>query len=107
MAERGDGEAHLAGRGVRKGSYGLAEDKWRKPARGTSAVRRPATQEGCRVLQCLTRGLGGPQDNVFGIMNLTQAAELGSNVAAFLLGQAFFSGTYGLPKDNVRARFTG
>ena len=38
-------------------------------------------------------------------MNLTQAAELGSDLGAFVLGEAFFRGTDGLPKDPVRARY--
>ena len=106
MAERGDGEAmHLLGLGYEKGSYGLAEDEVEARAwyERSAATRDPRGLSSFG--KCLTRGLGGPKDNVFGIMNLTQAAELGSNVAAFLLGQAFFSGTYGLPKDNVRARY--
>ena len=53
----------------------------------------------------LLRGIGGPEDNVFGIMNVTQAAGLGSDVAAFILGFAFFEGVHGLPKDTVRARY--
>ena len=54
--------------------------------------------------QCLLEAIGGPQDNVFGVMNLTQAAELGSDYGAYILGHAFFSGD-GLPKDPVRARY--
>ena len=38
-------------------------------------------------------------------MNMTQAAELGSDFGAYALGEAFFFGNYGLPKDPVRARF--
>ena len=34
--------------------------------------------------KCLLRGIGGPQDNVFGVMNVTQAAELGRR--AYFLG---------------------
>ena len=53
----------------------------------------------------LLRGIGGPQDNVFGVMNVTQAAELGSEYGAYLLGKAFMTGFWGLPKDPARARF--
>ena len=53
----------------------------------------------------LLDGLGGPQDDVFGVMNVTAAAELGSDVGAYFLGYAFFRGAYGLPKDHVRARY--
>ena len=30
---------------------------------------------------------------------------MGSDVGAYFLGEAFFRGTFGLPKDPVRARF--
>ena len=53
----------------------------------------------------LVTGIGGPQDNVFGVMNLTQAAELGSQVGAHSLGKAFLNGLWGLPKDPARARY--
>ena len=55
--------------------------------------------------ECLLLGQGGPRNNVFGIMNLTEAAGLGSDFAAFLLGSGFFGGIWGLPKDPVRARY--
>ena len=38
-------------------------------------------------------------------MNVAQAAELGSDVGAYILGEAFFHGRYNLPNDPVRARF--
>ena len=38
-------------------------------------------------------------------MNVTEAAHLGSDVAACNLGEAFFKGIFGLPKDPVRARY--
>ena len=47
----------------------------------------------------------GPQDNIFGIMNVTEAAGLGSDFATLLLGRAFLDGNHGLPKDPVRARY--
>ena len=53
----------------------------------------------------LLGGIGGPKDNVFGIMNVTEAAGLGSNLSAYRLGWAFFEGGHGLPKDPVRARY--
>ena len=55
--------------------------------------------------KCLLLGIGGPQDNVFGVMIVTAAAELGSNLGAYRLGWAFFEGGHGLPKDPVRARY--
>ena len=51
------------------------------------------------------KGIGGPEENAFGIMNVAQAAELGSDVGAYILGEAFFHGRYNLPNDPVRARF--
>ena len=54
---------------------------------------------------CLLTGFGGPEDFVFGVLNVAQAAELGSDVAAYILGEAFFVGKYNLPKDPVRARY--
>ena len=53
----------------------------------------------------LLEGLGRPQDNVFGMMNVTEAAGLGSDLAAYRLGWAFFEGELGLPKDPARARY--
>ena len=53
----------------------------------------------------LLEGLGRPQDNVFGIMNVTEAAGLGCDYGAYLLGWACCYGKYGLPKDPVRARY--
>ena len=53
----------------------------------------------------LLLGKGGTQDNAFGLVNVTQAAELGSDHAAFILGDGFFRGASGLPKDPARARY--
>ena len=39
------------------------------------------------------------------MMNVTEAAGLGSELGAYRLGWAFFEGGHGLPKDPVRARF--
>ena len=53
----------------------------------------------------LLLGLGGPQDKTLGLVTVTEAAGLGSEVGAYRLGKAFFKGTWGLPKDPARARF--
>ena len=53
----------------------------------------------------LLLGKGGTQDNAFGFVNVTQAAELGSDHAACILGDGFFRGASGLPKDPARARY--
>ena len=105
-AEGGDGNAmYDLGLAYEVGSYGLAEDavQARSWFERSAAARYP---QGLAVYgKSLLRGLGGPQDNVFGVMNVTQAAGLGSDVAAFILGFAFFEGVHGLPKDTVRARY--
>jgi len=105
-AEGGDGEAmYLLGAWYEYGEYGLAVDKAQARAwyELSAAARDP---RGLAAFgESLLLGEGGPKDNVYGIMNLTQAAELGSNVGAMTLGEAFFRGTDGLPKDPVRARF--
>ena len=41
----------------------------------------------------------------FGLVNVTEAAGLGSEFGAHSLGRGFFVGGWGLPKDHVRARF--
>ena len=105
-AEGGDGEAmYLLGAWYEYGEKGLAEDMVQARAwyERSAATRNP---RGLAVFgESLLLGEGGPQDNVFGIMNLTQAAELGSVMGASILGEAFFKGTDGLPKDPVRARY--
>ena len=50
-------------------------------------------------------GWGGPQNTALGLVMASQAAELGSDLGAYILGQAFFKGQWGLAKDFVRARF--
>ena len=41
----------------------------------------------------------------YGLVLSTDAAHLGSNFAACNLGEAFFKGKFGLPKDPARARY--
>ena len=53
----------------------------------------------------LLRGIGGPQDIAFGLGNVTEAAGLGSEGGAYRLGEAFYKGGFGLPKDPARARY--
>ena len=38
-------------------------------------------------------------------MNVTEAAGLGSDFGAGLLGSYYYNGSYGLPKDPARARY--
>ena len=53
----------------------------------------------------LLLGKGGPKDIGFGLVNVTEAAGLGSDHAACILGDGFFRGASGLPKDPARARY--
>ena len=105
-AKGGDGEAMWElGRWYKNGFFGLPEDAVQARAwyELSAAARDP---KGMAAFgEYLLLGLGGPQDNVFGIMNATEAAHLGSELGAYLLGEAFFKGTSGLPKDPVRARY--
>uniref|UniRef100_A0A7S3ZVM9 U-box domain-containing protein n=1 Tax=Pelagomonas calceolata TaxID=35677 RepID=A0A7S3ZVM9_9STRA len=105
-AEGGDGEAmYMLGAWYREGVNGLAKDDVQARAwyERSAAARHPKGMAAFGELLLL--GIGGPEDNVFGVMNVTAAAELGSDVGAYFLGYAFFRGAYGLPKDSIRARF--
>ena len=105
-AEGGDGEAMWRlGAWYEYGDNGLEEDEAHARAwyERSAATRDPRGM--AKFGDCLLAGVGGPQDNIYGIMNLSQAAELGSDLSAYYLGQAFFKGCNGLPKDPVQARF--
>ena len=102
----GDGEAMwLLGAWYGSGEHGLAKDDvharaWYERSAATRDPRGMAS-----FGECLLGGWGGPKDNVFGIMNVTEAAGLGSDLGAMKLSRAFFNGNRGLPKDHVRARY--
>ena len=104
-AEGGDGDAmHWMGVCYTFGQ-GVAKDEAQARAwyERSAAARNP---KGLASFgDCLLAGTGGPQESVYGIINMTQAAELGSDWGAYRLGWAFFEGAHGLPKDPVRARF--
>ena len=105
--EGGDGEAMWQlGAWYQGGMNGLARDEAQARAwfERSAAARDP---KGLAAFgSCLLLGIGGPQDNALGFVNVTEAAHLGSDVGAFLLGVAFFGGLYGLPKDDpVRAQY--
>ena len=74
----------------------------RKPARGTSAARRPATRKGWRLLVNISvwRSVG---PRTIALVMVSQEAALGSDLGAYRLGKAFFKGTWGLPKDPAQA----
>ena len=87
------------------GMKGLAKDA----AQARAWYERSAAAGDPRGLalfgQYLLHGWGGPQDSALGLVNVTEAAQHdGSDVAAYILGNTFFHGHHGLPKDPVRAR---
>ena len=99
-AEGGDGEAMwFLGYWYDTGSNGLAEDMAQARAwyERSAAARNPKGMGSFAL--CLLNGWGGPEDNAFGLVNVAQAAELGSSLSAYSLGWAFFHGNYGLPED--------
>jgi len=84
---------------------GLAKDAEQARAwYGRSAAARDPRGIGA-FGECLLLGVGGPKDIGFGLVNVTEAAGLGSNYGAYFLGEAFFHGNYNLPKDPARARY--
>ena len=105
-AEGGDGDAMLLlGKWYQLGMNGLAVDKAQARAwfERSAAARYP---RGIAAFgNCLLCGLGGPQDNVLGLVMVSQGAALGSDVGAYYLGWAFCKGWRGLTKDPVRARY--
>ena len=105
-AEGGDGQAmHLLGVWYQDGKNGLAMDKTQARAwyERSAAVRDP---RGIAAFgEYLVLGIGGPMVNVRGLVMVSQAATLGSNLGAYLLGKACFKGIWGLPEDRVQARF--
>ena len=104
-AEGGDGEAmHWMGVGYTYGQ-GVAKDEAQARAwyERSAAARNP---KGLASFgDCLLDGTGGPQDFALGLVNMTEAAYLGSDFGAYYLGDSFFNGICGLPKDPARARF--
>ena len=106
-AEGGDGNAmHFIGTCYQFGATGFAIDKAQARAwyERSAAVRYP---EGIAAFgQCLLLGVGGPKEIVRGMVNVTEAAHLRSELGAYLLGWAFFNGhfRYGLRRDPARAR---
>ena len=105
-AEGGDGNAmYWLGAWYQHGLNGLAKDNAQARAwyERSAAARNPKGM--ASFGQCFLLGIGGPEDHVFGIMNATEAAGLGSDLGAMKLSRAFFKGKHGLPKDPARARY--
>ena len=105
-AEGGDGNAmYWLGAWYQLGRNGLAKDMAQARAwYERSAAARDPRGMACFGGDCLLRG-EGPQDNALGLVNAAQAAELGSEFGAYLLGWVFFSGGCGVPKEPVQARY--
>ena len=105
-AEGGDGEAMwILGRWYGQGINGLEGDDVQARAwyERSAAARDP---KGLACFgECLLAGVGGPRDNVLGLVNATEAAHLGTELGAYLLGQVFCKGICGLSKDKARAPF--
>ena len=104
-AEGGDGDAmHWMGVSYTYGQ-GVAKDEAQARAwfERSAAARNPKGL--ASFSNCLLTGAGGPQDFALGLLNMTEAAYLGSDMGAAVLGESFFNGMCGLPKDPVRARF--
>ena len=105
-AEGGDGDAmHLLGVLYNSGQLGLARDE----AQARVWYERSAAARNPKGLasfgDCLLAGTGGPKNILLGMVSLTEAAHLGSDLGAYLLGVTSFHGISGLSKDPVRARF--
>ena len=105
-AEGGDGSAmYRLGGWCNSGMNGLTKDDVQARAwyERSAAARHP---KGMAAFgECLLLGIGGPQDNALGLVNVTEAAYLGSDVGVMKLGRAFYNGKYGLPRDPARAKF--
>ena len=105
-AEAGDAQAmYLLGYAYDKEEHGLERDLVEDRAwyERSAAARFPKGL--ARFGSFLLYGSGGPKDHALGLVNVTEAAHLGSSLGAYRLGKAFFKGTWGLPKDPTRARF--
>ena len=105
-AEGGDGSAmYRLGGWCNSGMNGLTKDDVQARAwyERAAAARYP---KGMAAFgECLLLGIGGPQDNALGLVNVTEAAYLGSDVGVMKLGRAFYNGKYSLPRDPARAKF--
>lgn len=109
-ADRGDGAAmYMLGKWLLTGDKGLPKDetaalKWFRE--GSHAGDASAVYN---LGICLFKGTGGlpnsPSCKAYGMGNLFRAAEMGSALAAFDLGEAFDEGRIGLPADKHEAMY--
>ena len=105
-AEGGHGHAMFRlGNWYSFGIHGLAKDdvQARMWYERSAAARHP---NGMAAFgEYLLLGDSGPQNTSLGWVYITDAAHLGSDLGAYLLGEAFFKGIHYLPKDFVQSRF--
>ena len=105
-AEGGDGNAmYNLGLWYEGGSNGLPKDDVQARAwhERSAAARDPMGM--ARFGEFLLAGHGGPVERPLGLVIVTEAATLGSDLAAIRLGESFLRGDDGLPKDPARARY--
>ena len=100
--EGGEGDAmYLLGAWYQLGMNGLAVDKAQARAwyERSAAARDPRGMAGFGG--CLLYGLGGPKNTSLGLVYVTEGAHLGSDLGAYLLGDAFAHGKYGVAEERV------
>ena len=105
-ADGGDREAmYQLGAWYEYGENGLTKNNAQARAwyERSAAARYPNAM--AAFGECLLLGDGGPKNTSLGLVYTTDAAHLGSDVGAYLLGEAFLKGIHNLPKDSVQARF--
>ena len=105
-AEGGDGYSMWRlGVRYRQGVLGLRENAEQARAwyERSAAVHDPRGMSAFG--EALLHGIGGSADTSLGLVLVTEAATKGSDFAAWILGEAFFGGLYGLSKDPARARY--
>ena len=105
-AEGGDGNAmYNLGLWYEGGSNGLPKDDVQARAwhERSAAARDPMGM--ARFGEFLLAGRGGEMERPLGLVIVTEAATLGSDLAAWRLGESFLIGDDGLPKDPARARY--
>ena len=105
-AEGGDGKSmYRLGRWYENGECGLAKDDVQARAwyERSAAARDPMGM--ARFGEFLLAGRGGSDNRPLGLVLVTEAATLGSDLAAWRLGESFLIGDDGLPKDPARARY--
>ena len=105
-AEGGDGNAmYNLGLWYEGGSNGLPKDvvQARSWYERSAAAHDPMGM--ARFGEFLLAGHSGPVEMPLGLVIVTEAATLGSDLAAIRLGESFLRGDDGLPKDLARARY--